>query len=240
MGQPSCFRRVEWNHADSPTKMGWLGRLALPLRTAYLPAGTVFAGQVFVCVGDVSDFHGRGVEKQSSAAEAQGNGTEGERVGNWSGQQEISVGSLAAFECRNPGRVAGSRGRSSSHGAFFGGSLGQIFCGAVIAHLFFGNDLRIFGAESRENFSAVTDEHHAFLGQAFVVCFQLLGRRRLDRAVVPEEIKWRAVSLSGELETNRACGREGVIVLKCHGDFAIEGASVRGPGLYSNRRIQIE
>src|SRR6266487_2750388 len=49
-------------------------------------------------------------------------------------------------------------------------------------------------------------------GKFFVVRFQLLRRRRLYRAVIPEYVQRRPVSLGCELEPDCAGGREGVVV----------------------------
>ena len=62
------------------------------------PAFPVFASQELVRLGDIRDSRAGGVEEQSPASQPQGNRGQVEGIRDRSGQQEIPVGGLAAFE----------------------------------------------------------------------------------------------------------------------------------------------
>src|SRR6266511_2450858 len=113
-------------------------------------------------------------------------------------------------------------------------------CRRIFPHLLFRNDLRIFSMETRENLALVSDKHHAFRLQFFVIRLQLIRRRRLDRTVIPKQVQWRPGSLGGESEADLAGIGKGIIVPDRHGDLVPESAGMTGPGFHPCRSVQIK
>src|SRR5690606_19485416 len=67
-------------------------------------------------------------------------------------------------------------------------------------HLALGQQHRIFATKTSNDFTLITDEHHAFAGKRFVP--HLVRRAGLHTTVIPEEIEGRKGFLLREFEVD--------------------------------------
>src|SRR6185437_6202661 len=202
-----------------------------------LPPGTVFAREEFVRRGKVGDFGTGGIKKQSLAAESKRDGSKVHRVGDWAGQLKIAVAGRASFEGRDPGSIAILTGVGSALGRAWFGKAALRQKGA---HLCFGNQSRVFGAETAEDFTLVANKHHSFLGEFLVLGHELLRHEWFDATVIPKDVQGRPIAFGREPESNRACRRERKVVFDSLADVVGNAADMARGGFDADRRIQIE
>jgi len=132
------------------------------------PALAILAGQVFVGLGQVGDFHIGGVEEEPASFEAQGDGAQVEGIGDGSGQEEIAVGGFAAFESGDPG------GGVPALVALPGRGFRQVFGCAVFAHFPVRDDAGILAVEA-------ADKAPKFFQVYFVFLFRRAGSPSVGR-----------------------------------------------------------
>src|SRR5208337_2749075 len=76
--------------------------------------------------------------------------------------------------------------------------------GCVTAHSRLGNQVRAFQLKAGEDLAFVADEHHAFGGKLLVVLLQFVWSRRLDPALIPNQIQRRSLPARRILEPHDA------------------------------------
>src|SRR6185295_12249509 len=99
------------------------------------------------------------IKQQSLAAESKRDGSKVYRVGDRARQLKIAVAGRASFEGRDPGSIAILTGAGSAH---IWRWLGKVALGQKGAHFRFGNQSRVFGTETAEDFTLVANKHHSF------------------------------------------------------------------------------
>src|SRR5205814_4048571 len=107
-------------------------------------------------------------------------------------------------------------------------------------HFRFRNHLWILAAETAQDLSLITDEHHAFFGQFLVLTHEFRGHGWFDATIIPEDVQGSTLPLWGKSHANRAGSRKRIVVPDPQADLVGNRADVAGCRFDADRGIQVE